>query len=405
MKKKILFAIHQLDAGGAEKSLISLLNTLPVNELDIDLMVIRPSGLFRNLVPKEVNILETPQELICQNTKITEKLFWKSVNINRLIIKLRCIIYNRFRGNKSRLKMCRKQFYNELWTRYIPNSLKEYDIAVSYIDGLNYYIIDHIKALKKILWCHNDYNKLDYIAEYDYKYYQKANHICTISELCRKVLIDNFPLLKDKFEVIENITSARMIRYQADIFDEISASDDYFKDKRFKIISIGRLAEQKGFDFAIQSAKILKNTGLLFCWYILGEGPLRRSLVEQVKKNKIEDCFKFIGIRLNPYPYIKYADLFVMPSRYEGKSIALDEAKILCKPIVVTKYPSVYDAIDNNKTGILVDINAESITNAIMQLYKNEDLRNLLIRNLEHSDFSNEEQVRNKFLKLIDSCF
>lgn len=177
--------------------------------------------------------------------------------------------------------------------------------------------------------------------------------------------------------------------------------DGFLSDTRFKLVSVGRITEQKGFDIAIDAAKILKDKGLIFCWYIIGDGPLKKKLENEVKKQKITNQIKFIGIRTNPYSYINKADIYVMPSRFEGKSIALDEAKILCKAIVVTKYPSVFDAIQDKVNGYLVDINAESIAAGIFTLYNNLSLRKKLQDNLKSEDNNNENSVIHKFLELI----
>ena len=402
MKQQILFVIHRLDAGGAEKSLVSLLNSLPLDEFNIDLMAVDPTGIFRSQVPNAVNIVAAPRELICQFARVTASRFRHYATLKLLAIKIKGIIGDHIRGEKSRKQRCHVQYYNDIWRNNIPEYHKEYDVAVSYIDGLNYFVIDHVRAKKKILWCHNDYNKLDFVPEYDRPYYDKANKVCTISEQCKKSLIENFPQAKDKIEVVENISSSRIINAQADNLGEMEQSGDGFiKDNRFKIVSIGRLTEQKGFDYAIEAAKILKDKGLSFCWYILGEGPLRNTLEEQAEKCGVAEFTRFIGIRSNPYPYIKGADIFVMPSRYEGKSIALDEAKILCKPIVVTDYPSVHDAIVNGDDGLVVEINANSIAEGILKLYENKQLQNTFIHNLRKEDCSNEKAVVNKFLELI----
>ena len=401
--EKIIFVIHRLDAGGAEKSLVSLLNSLPLEQFDIDLMAINPEGIFRNQVPGNVHLISAPRELICKSEKISSKRFWQYSNIKTLLIKVSGVLGDRFRGNNSKRLKSRGQFDNDIWKNHIPDCEKEYDVAISYMDGgVNYYVIDHVKAKRKILWCHNDYNKLEYKPEYDEKYYGKAYKVCTISDVCKKSLVENFPNLKDKFKVVENISSARIIKAQAEMRDEMEhAGDGFAEDSRFRIVSIGRLSEQKGFDYAVDAAKFLKGEGLAFCWYVLGEGPLRKSLEDQAEKNGVEDVIKFIGIRSNPYPYIKNADLYVMPSRYEGKSIALDEAKILCKPIVVTNYPSVGDAIVDGKDGLVVDIDAKEIAKGIIKLYNDENLRGLFSKNLRSEDCGNEKRVVAKFLKLL----
>ena len=402
-KKKLLFVIHRLNAGGAEKSLVSLLNALPSAMFEIDLLAIDPSGIFLRQVPPAIKVLEPPREMVCMSVKITDKRFWQHATLKLLLVKLRCILGNHLRGGGSKARRSHSQYYNDIWQKHIPNLGFKYDVAISYIDGLNYYVIDHVTAGKKILWCHNDYNKLEFNPSYDHRYYEKADKICTISELCRKSLIENFPDLKDKFEVIENISSPRMINVQADMCDEMeSAKDGFILDKRFKIVSIGRLTEQKGFDFAIDAAEVLKNRGLDFCWYILGEGPLRKVLESAIQAKGLSDNIKFIGIRSNPYPYIKRADVFAMPSRYEGKSIALDEAKILHKPIVVTNYPSVRDAIEDKHTGVIVNIDSESIAKGIQILHDDIVLRTTVVSNLCKSNYGNEEQVVAKFLSIIN---
>ena len=401
-KKNLLFVIHRLNAGGAEKSLVSLLNALPSAMFEIDLLAIDPSGIFLRQVPPAIKVLEPPREMVCMSVKITDKRFWQCATLKLLLVKLRCILGNHLRGGGSKARRSHSQYYNDIWQKHIPNLGFKYDVAISYIDGLNYYVIDHVTAGKKILWCHNDYNKLEFNPFYDHRYYEKADKICTISELCRKSLIENFPDLKDKFEVIENISSPRMINVQADMCDEMeSAKDGFILDKRFKIVSIGRLTEQKGFDFAIDAAEVLKNRGLDFCWYILGEGPLRKVLESAIQAKGLSDNIKFIGIRSNPYPYIKRADVFAMPSRYEGKSIALDEAKILHKPIVVTNYPSVYDAVENKITGLIVEMNGESIASGIQQLHDDAMLRDALTSELGKHNYGNEKQVISSFLDLI----
>lgn len=401
-KKSILFAIHNLDAGGAQKSLVSLLNSLPLEKLKVDLMAIDPTGIFKEQIPLQVNFVDAPKELICKTTKIKSKRFWQYATPKLFLLKLWTILRNHLRSKKSKSHMSHDQFYNFVWRNNIPNLDRKYDIAISYLDSMNYYVIDHVKAKRKILWCHSDYNKLEYKAEYDEKYYREAYKVCTISDICKKSLVENFPNLKDKFEVIENISSARIINAQAKMYEEMErAGDGFAKDRYFKIVSVGRLSKEKGFDYAVDAAKNLKAKGFLFSWYVLGEGPLRKSLEEQAENSGVEGIIKFIGVRSNPYPYIKNADLYVMPSRYEGKSIALDEAKILCKPIVVTNYPTVNDAIEDGHNGCITEISADSIANGIMRVANDNQLQKRLIKNLQDEDCSNEKQVIDKFLNII----
>ena len=170
--------------------------------------------------------------------------------------------------------------------------------------------------------------------------------------------------------MLPNLSSSDSIQRMAEIGNPAE-----YNGKKNILLSIGRLDEQKGFDLAIKAAKILKDSGVNFCWFIIGQGELEGFLKQLIHENGLENEFKLIGVRKNPYPYIKNSLIFVQPSRYEGKSIVLDEAKILEKPIVVTNYTTVYDSITHGLNGTIVDSNDEKLANAIKYLIENDALR------------------------------
>ena len=144
--KKLLFAIHRLGAGGAEKSLVSLLNSLPLEKYEVDLMANDPTGIFRDQIPECVHVFEPAKEVICQGEKITRKNFWRHATPRIFMLKILCIIGNFLRSKENRKRMSHNQYYNEFWKKHIPDFTKRYDIAISYMDGVNYFIIDHIHA-------------------------------------------------------------------------------------------------------------------------------------------------------------------------------------------------------------------------------------------------------------------
>lgn len=401
-KIKLLFVIHRLDVGGAEKSFVSLLNSLPEGQFDITVKAQKTNGIFRQYIPDGVKVSELPADYICMAERISNVNFWRHASLRTVWLKAMCIIGCHLRGKESKSRMSHEQFYNEFWKKHMSDVKERFDVAVSYMDCTNYYVIDHVNAARKILWCHNDYNKLDYNAAYDTYYYNKADKVCTISQTCLNSLLSNFPSMTDKFDVVENISSKKMILAQSYSLDEMRSSEDgFFADERFKILSIGRLSEQKGFDMAVDAASILKGRGVRFCWYILGIGFSQKDLEEQVKRNDVSDVVKFIGVRSNPYPYMRMSDMFVMSSRYEGKSIALDEAKILCKPIVSTNYPTVGDALTDGVNGMIVDMSAMALADGIWSLYNDERKRQRLSDNLSEENCDNADMVVSKFLDLV----
>ena len=170
---------------------------------------------------------------------------------------------------------------------------------------------------------------------------------------------------------------------------------------RSNILSVGRLWNQKGFDLAIDAAAVLKQQGIDFAWYIIGEGSLRAPLQKQIDALGLSDCFLLLGTRENPYPYMKHCDMLVQPSRYEGKSVVLDEAKMLCVPIVATAYPTVGDQIVDGKEGVITEMSAQGIADGILRIMKDEQLRNRLKTYLSEHEYGNQNEIR-KYMKILD---
>lgn len=393
MKLNILLHIGGLGAGGAEKSLVSFLDTLPKERYNVDLMLLNNRGLFRNMIPGYINIIEPPFPYNCLGISPTNWRFYIKHNPKYLIKK----IYSLFKLKKGYLPT--GQILWPLWSDEIKTNVKEYDVAMSYIEGLpNYYIIDKVKAKRKILWIHNEYTKLGYNKEIDKDYFEKADAVVTISDICKNDLVNNFPELKEKFHILENITNPILIKKMA----EEDITDPLFENrqKQLTLLSIGRLYPQKNYQLAIDAAKIIKDKGIYFKWYIIGEGVLRESLEKQINNLSLQDNIILLGLRSNPYPYIKQCDIIVQSSLFEGKSIAIDEAKILCKPIVATNYPTVYDVITDKKNGLISEMAPVALAEKIITLYNDKDLSKSLSNNLKEETIDNTAEIE-KYIKLI----
>ena len=199
---------------------------------------------------------------------------------------------------------------------------------------------------------------------------------------------------KDKVQLLYNIVSAKLIH-------QIAEEPVTIDTTKPSLLSIGRLHPQKGFDFAIEAAALLKKHGLNFVWYIIGEGAERTALEQAITKNGLEKHVVLLGIKENPYPYIKQTTIFVQPSRYEGKSIALDEAKLLHKPIVVTNFTTAKDQINHLKNGIICEMDANSLADALTSLLQNESLQNELSLHLSKESLGSEDEI-DKFYTLVN---
>ena len=393
MKKDILFIMNNLNCGGAEKALVSLLQTMDYNKYNVDLLLFKKEGIFLNSVPKEVNLLEEPFGYNYFDMSIKNailgciKKFRFDIAINRLLAGLI------FKTEKSRV-ICEQKVWKYI-SRGIKSLNKQYDVAIGYLEkNPIYYCVEKVNANKKIGFIHNDYEKLGMNPDIDIKYFDKLDNIITVSEGCAEVLKQTFPQHKSKIQVMYNIISPKVIHKMA--------SEDISIDKeKINIVSVGRLNYQKGFDIAIEACGLLKKNGYNFVWNILGEGEERHKLEEMIKEHHLENVFILGGIKENPYPYIKHADIYVQPSRFEGKSIAIDEAKILNKPILVTNFSTAKDQIDDQTNGLIVDMNPESIYKGIKQLIDSEELRKKLSQNLSNEELGTEKEIE-KLYNMFD---
>lgn len=387
-----------LTSGGAEKSFISLLHTLPEGEFDYDVMIVNEGGLFYNSVPKRYNRIEAPLNLRIALESVHSAFIKRSP----VIVKLKKFISNFLLHTIGRISSkSNLQFTWTMWRRCIPALETKYDIAVSFMNGItNYYVIDKVQARRKLLWMHNDYSKNSLRSDksFAHRYASKADKVVTISDACVKSLQDAFPDLKEKFICLENISSPKMIESMA-----AESYPDEYKDTdkdTCKILSIGRLTEQKGFDLAIYSAAILKERCFKFRWFIIGIGALETQLQQMIYDNGLQSEIILLGERSNPYPYIKHCELFLQTSRYEGKSIVVDEAKILNKTIIVTRYPSVIDNIQDGVSGVICDMNPENIAEAIIGTSNNHEQQQAIAKYLNCNCNGNETEIT-QYIKIF----
>ena len=376
-----------MGCGGAEHSLINLLEALDTARYKVDLLIFNPEGELISQVPSTVSILTPDRRLrfLSTNNKAVMLRNFSALAAGALIA------YRLHLGaGGSNYVRCQKK-WRYAYHDVIKPLPRHYDVAVAYMHSLpSYYVIDKVKADRKILWVHNDYSQLKGGKDFDRRFFDEADAIVTISEQCVKEIIKVFPEVTAKTRCIRNLIPDSKIRQKACEY----IPQEYKEYKGEKLVSIGRLTRQKGFDYAIEAAKILKGRGIDFRWFIIGSGELQRDLQEQIVRFGVEDQVLLLGPRENPYPYLKGADVVVQTSRYEGKSIVLDEAKILCKPIVVTDYSSVRDQFIDDVNGKIVPINAEAIASGIASMIEDPKCCVLLSANLqrEPSVFKTEIQ-------------
>ena len=388
--KKVLVASFDMEVGGVERSLISMLHNFDY-KYDVDLMLYSHTGDFMDLLPKSPNLL--PEDKIYKTFRMPIAQIAKQGNIPMAISRVYSILESKL---ISKIKGLDESVYAQMqymWKNslcFLPKYKKKYDVAISYL-WPHYFVAQKVDAKVKIAWIHTDYSKLETDIEVDLKMWDKFDHIVAVSEECKNAFLKKYGKLKDKVIVIENITSPKFIETMAKEKVENPMNDD----NCFKIVSVARLSYAKGIDNAVRALKLLVDKGYdNIKWYIVGYGGDEEIIKNLIKENKLEDKFILLGKQINPYPYMKSADLYVQPSRYEGKAVTVCEAQILSKPVLITNYTTAKRQIKDGFDGCITELSVEGIANGIEMLYKNEDLRNKLSNNCKNTNYSNKDELQ-----------
>lgn len=395
MKKKILFVIPSLDAGGAEKSLINLLNVIDYSLFEVDVLVFHGKGIFLKSIPKSVKLITIYGDFVdfSELIFISVSEFLKQGKFTFAMHRILFFLKNKIEKNTSKAEQVSWKHISKA----IPDLTKEYDVAIGALEKSSiYYVVEKVKAKTKIGWIHTNYSNSGMQKDFDLPFFEKLNYLVTISKECKDDLNINFPNLKDKIKVIHNIVSPKLIKE----LSEEKIVDSKFDSTALSILTIARLSKEKGIDLALEASFQLVKMGIDFKWFIIGEGSERVSLEAKIKEYQLENSFILLGLKANPYPYLKQSFLYVQPSRYEGKSLAIDEAKILAKPIITTNYPTAKDQINNGVNGIICEMNSMALAQQILALKENPNLIEKFIFNLKEMNLGTETEITN-FYNLI----
>lgn len=391
MKKRIFISIHYLELGGVEISLIGLLQALDYSKYEVDLFVHRHQGDLMHFIPEKVSLLPEISAYACIESTITETLRKGQFGVawGRLMAKWRARKYQAKDSSKPQYAIY--QYIAQEVEPYLPSLEKygEYDLAISFLQPHNY-VLSKVKAKKKICWIHTDYTKVEFDVEAELPIWSAYDHIISISPDVTKSFLQMFPSLRDNILVIENILSSDFVRKRADEKD-VSVEMPK-KDGVVNVLSVGRFADAKNYDNVPDICRQIREKGLDLHWYIIGYG--NDVLVRQkISDAGMEDFVIILGKRSNPYPYIKVCDIYAQPSRYEGKSVTVREAQMLCKPVVVTDFPTAKSQIINGIDGIIVPMDNEGCAQGIIDFIHNRELQLQIIDYLHLHDYGNVDEI------------
>jgi glycosyltransferase involved in cell wall biosynthesis len=354
-KHKVLFLIDSLTCGGAEKSLISLLPLLDYTKIDVDLMIVHRGGLFETYLPKQVNVVDFPKQ--------NGIWFHLCLTFFRLI---RLFFSKKHHGAELRWQV--------MSSAYVGAD-KIYDVGIAYQQGFpTYYLASKITAKKKITWINADLEKAGYRPSFNRPFYDKINVVVPVSDVLCEMLIRTSFVDSNKISIVYDILNVDLIRQMSKKPLSLSLIHN-----ELIITTVGRMVLPKGYDLAVDAAKILKEKGLQFKWFFVGGGNMKPEIKRMATDYGLLNNIIFTGVKSNPYPYMALADIYVQTSRFEGFGLTISEARILNKPVISTNFPVVYNQIKDGENGLICEMSPESIAQKILLLANDEQLRNKLI--------------------------
>lgn len=389
-KKRIFISMHYLELGGAEAALIGMLQAMDYDRYDVDLFLHSHQGEMMQFIPKEVNLLPEIKEYAMIEKPMLEALVRGCfrVVLARLKAKWQFKRYLKWKNLKESSAIY--QYVGNAVTPVLSSleNLGGYDLAISFLSPHNI-VRDKVKAKKKICWIHTDYTRIDVNTELELPVWNSYDNVMSISPDVTKTFLQVFPSLKNKIVEMENILSADFIRKRADEFD---ASAELVGDG-VKILSVGRFCEAKNYDNVPDICRRIREKDINLRWYLIGYGD--DSLIRQrIQETGMEDNVVILGKRSNPYPYIKACDIYAQPSRYEGKSVTVREAQILCKPVVVTDYPTAKSQIKHGFDGVIVPLDNEGCAKGIVDFIQNRLVQYQIVNYLQNHDYGNESEIQ-----------
>lgn len=354
IKKKVLFLIDALSCGGAEKSLISLLPALDYTIIEVDLMMVRRGGLFEKYLPNHVNVVDFPQQ----------GGFWYQMSLMVFRL-LRRLFPNRHEAELRWLAM----------SKVYKGVDKVYDVGIAYQQGFpTYYLTKKINARKKCSWVNADIEKAGYRVSFNRPFYDKLDMVIPVSDVLGEMLKSSNYVDSEKLLTVYDIINVDLIRQMAKTEVQVN-----FTSNELVITTVGRMVAPKGYDLAVEAAKILKGKGLLFKWIFVGGGSMKLDIKRMVTDYGLKDDIIFTGTKANPYPYMAIADIYVQTSKFEGFGLTLNEARILNKPVISTNFPVVYNQIRDGENGLICEMTPESIAEKIILLANDKLLREKLV--------------------------
>lgn len=372
--KRILFITQNMNMNGANKSLMNLLKVIDKEVYEIDLFAFLYEGILRDEIPDGINIIKENKYMSYFADSMQN--VWKKGNIIGKGIRGISAIEKKVSG-------CTTDPHTKflLW-KFVPVFDKEYDVAIAWNEGACHkFLVEKITASIKIGWCHIDDEAYPYHYNLQKKYFPKLDYICTVSNKCKKALLNRYDISDSKVKIIRNIMPIKTIQ------EASSEKFSLFDSNQINILTITRNENFKRNTDAIQAAQLLKEKGVKIHWWILGGG------FTDEQYNSTCEYLTFLRPVKNPYVYLRNCDIYVQTSRREAWGMAVNEAKILRKPIVVSNVEVFKEQIENELNGLVYDCSVNDLVEQILRFINDQELRKRIQNRLSEKEWSNIEDL------------
>ncbi len=387
MKKSLLIVSHALELGGAERSLVGLLDALDPEIWDIDLFLLRHEGELMSMIPSYVHLLEevSAYTVLARPMKDTLREGRLLLTAARLFGKAAAKLYSR--KHHIAAGDVELEYSHKFTSPFMPKIAqeKEYDVAISFLTP-HYFVAKKVQAKKKYAWIHTDYTRIQINVKSETAMWDAFDLIVSISDAVGEGFAKTFPTLADKLVQIENILPEKLIRKQA-------SENVEWPQKGITLLSVGRYCTAKNFDNVPDICSRLIAMGHDVYWYIIGFGPDEDLIRQRIREAGMEERVILLGKKENPYPYIAACDLYVQPSRYEGKCVTVREAQLLGKPVVIAAYATSGSQLEDGVDGVVVPQDNEGCAKGIAALLKDPQKMEQLSATCLSRDYSNREEV------------
>jgi len=394
--KKILIIMPSMFIGGAERSLLGLLEGFDYTKVEVNLFLYRHEGEFLKYIPEQVCILPEVKQYRTFDTPIKSLIFSKQFifGLARIFSKVVLSLHCLFKRETSGVWMS-MQYTARFLQPFLPKIRGEYDLGIMYL-GIADTLINKVEAKCKMTWNHTDYDSLHPNRKMDIETYNAIDWLVSVSESCTKKVHSYYPQFNSKAITIENCLARRLIMEQAsELIEDFNSQDD-----EYTLLSIGRFSDAKNFDNVPDICRRIIENGFKIKWYLIGYGADEGLIKRKIAEAGVEKYVILLGKKDNPYPYIRSCDLYVQPSRYEGKCVAVREAQTLCKPVVITRYETSASQLEDGIDGVIVQMDNEGCANGIMELLNNSRKMLELSKNCAERDYTNSKEIE-KIYKVL----